>query len=213
MKQCRGKTASSSQKGLRKLLEVQNRCSLEKPTCSRCRATVRFCEYSAPVLDSTPEMPIRIPYDSPTGGLPYLRKHFQRGVVSSSNEKEELDFSTAHLVPNPNAENIRHRWLKPYIVTPAGHDETPKVYHPSTIQYISQTLSTYPRHMLSDEEVPPVIHSAQIRGENIPVALANCYSLVRMWERIVPGSEGLVVNTLAKEMNRLAEEVPHHSNC
>ena len=118
----------------------------------------------------------------------------------------QLDFTSIDLVPSANAEDIRDRWLRPYIRPPLGADEVPKVYHPFTLQYISRVLSTYPRYMLRDGGIPPIIHHTQVVGQ-MPQALANCYSLVRMWEQAVPGSEAMVVDTLEKEMERLAEEV------
>lgn len=46
----------------------------------------------------------------------------------------------------------------------------------------------------------------------MPRALANCYSLVRLWQQAVPGSEAMVVSTLEREMERLAEEVLLHAD-
>ncbi|GKZ24390.1 hypothetical protein AbraIFM66951_001313 [Aspergillus brasiliensis] len=63
--------------------------------------------------------------------------------------------------------------------------------------------------MLRDKRPPPIIHHAQVRENETPRALANCYSLVRMWEQAVPGSEEIVMNTVAREMERLASESPN----
>lgn len=208
------------------------RCGLEKPVCSRCQLNGRPCAYPAsvtrqesppaevnsavdpnasysnpsglatPHLDSAPEIRVPASY-APT---PNLSSQFQRPVESVWQEKHKLDFTATDLVPSANAENIRDRWLRPYL-PPLGQDQTPKVYHPFTLQYISQVLSTYPRCMLKDGGIPPIIHLAQVEGGKMPRALANCYSLVRMWEQAVPGSEAMVVNTLEREMERLAEEV------
>ena len=61
--------------------------------------------------------------------------------------------------------------------------------------------------MLRDEEVPPIIHRLQVVGRRMPRALANCYSLARMWEQAAVGSEALVIETVEKEMERLENEV------
>ncbi|KAE8381959.1 hypothetical protein BDV26DRAFT_49114 [Aspergillus bertholletiae] len=219
------------------------RCSLEKPTCSRCRSTGRVCEYSAsaltrdtspgerafsedagagypgsavystPRFDSASAMPIPLPYaDTPssTAWSPSSQFHVWRSGASSWTNRDGLDFKTVDLVPSANAEDIRDRWLRPYILPPLGREEVPKVYHPFTLQYISRVLSTYPRYMLKDRDVPPMIHRSQIGGKELPRSLANCYSLVRMWEQAVPGSEMMVMSTLEKEMERLNEERPKH---
>lgn len=136
----------------------------------------------------------------------------QRGTVEDRQDKNKLDFTAIDLAPSTNAEDIRDRWLRPYIPPPLGQNEVPKVYHPSTLQYISRVLSTYPRYMLRNGNIPPIIHHAQVERGEIPHALANCYTLVRMWEQAVPGSEEMVVKTLEKEMERLAEEVSPRCN-
>lgn len=163
--------------------------------------------FATPHQDPTPEVPIPLPYaPTPSSGVYSPSIQFQRPVASDWRDTHSVDFTAIDLVPCANADDIRDRWLRPYILPPLGADEIPKVYHPFTIQYISRVLSTYPRCMLKDKGIPPMIHSAQVDGM-IPRALANCYNLVRMWEQAVPGSEVMVVDTLEKEMERLSEEV------
>ena len=205
------------------------RCSLEKPVCSRCQSSGRTCEYPTsalgqsslstevnfgidpdasyssgsvlanPNLNSVSDVSIPTTWSRPS--------QLQRGTVGDWQDKNKLDFTNINLAPSTNAEDIRDRWLRPYIPPPLGQNEVPKVYHPSTLQYISRVLSTYPRCMLRNGNIPPIIHHAQVERGGIPHALANCYTLVRMWEQAVPGSEEMVVKTLEKEMERLAEEV------
>ncbi|PYH49754.1 Zn(II)2Cys6 transcription factor domain-containing protein [Aspergillus saccharolyticus JOP 1030-1] len=167
------------------------RCSLERPACSRCRSLGRVCEYF-----TAPDIPPPRPQ----------RRH--RLGSSTRNEQPYLDFTKVELIPASGAESIRDRWLRPYILPPLGRDEVPKVYHPFTLQYISRILATYPRCMLKDGKAPPILHQTQVSAENLPQALANCYSLVRMWENAVPGSEAMVINTIETEMDRLANELP-----
>ncbi|KNG80924.1 C6 finger domain protein [Aspergillus nomiae NRRL 13137] len=169
--------------------------------------------YSTPRFDSTSAMPIPLPLastPSSTAWSPSSHFHVRRQATSGWRDGDGLDFRTVDLVPSANAEDIRDRWLRPYILPPLGQDEIPKVYHPYTLQYISRILSTYPRFMLKDKDVPPIIHRSQIERKELPRSLANCYSLVRMWEQAVPGSEMMVMSTLEKEMERLAEEHPEN---
>ncbi|EAU37093.1 predicted protein [Aspergillus terreus NIH2624] len=128
-------------------------------------------------------------------------------------QNPQLDLRNIQLVAGSNAEDIRDRWLRPYILPPMGWAEVPKVYHPFTLQYISLVLRAYPRRMLRDGDVPPIIHHAQIHGGHIPRSLANCYTLVRMYEQAVPGSEAMAVTMVEKEMERLAEEDPPQDDC
>ncbi|OGM44773.1 C6 finger domain protein [Aspergillus bombycis] len=158
-------------------------------------------------------MPIPLPFastPSSTAWSPSSHFHVRRQAANGWRDGDGLDFRAVDLVPSATAEDIRDRWLRPYILPPLGQDEVPKVYHPFTLQYISRILSTYPRFMLKDKDVPPILHRSQIERKELPRSLANCYSLVRMWEQAVPGSEIMVISTLEKEMERLAEEVPLH---
>lgn len=81
------------------------------------------------------------------------------------------------LTPTSEADDIHDRWIRPYFMTTLRRTEARKVVLPYTIQYIKRPLSTYLRNMLKDRHVPPIIHHAQVKGNEIPRALANCYSL------------------------------------
>ncbi|EAW13479.1 putative C6 finger domain protein [Aspergillus clavatus NRRL 1] len=133
-----------------------------------------------------------------------------RPLGREQNQPAQLDFSSIELTPSPNAVDIRDRWLRPYLLPPLGHDEIPKVYHPFTLQYITTILKTYPRHMLKDGGLPPIIHPMQVATTEMPRTLANCYSLARMWEQAAPGSEAMVMSTLEMEMQRLENEIPQN---
>jgi hypothetical protein len=128
-------------------------------------------------------------------------------VTSGQTRRLELDFTDIDLTPCPNADDIRDRWLRPYLLPPLGREEIPKAYHPFTLQYISVILKTYPRYLLKDGGFPPIIHHAQVNTIRMPQTLANCYSLVRMWEQAAPGSEAMVTGVVEAEMERLASEV------
>ncbi|KAL2832538.1 hypothetical protein BDW59DRAFT_180990 [Aspergillus cavernicola] len=194
------------------------RCDLERPTCARCKSLGRACEYATPSLVShAPEIQSNLTSSiGVSPGIPYTLSDnapdtpgqtYQRDTIEHGNNNG-LDFTNTNLAPSFSAEHIRDRWLRPYILPPLGRDEIPKLYHPFTLQYISRILSTYPHRMLRDGDVPPIIHHTQVSKRSMPLALANCYTLVRMWIQAAPGSEAIVVNTLEREMDRLAEERP-----
>lgn len=151
------------------------------------------------------DTPSRSPVDNTIWCPP--SQQFQGQSLRGAPRNNKLDFGGIDLTPTSEADDIRDRWIRPYFMSTLGRTEIPKVVLPYTIQYIKRILSTYPRNMLKDGHVPPIIHHAQVKGNEIPRALANCYSLVRMWEHAVPGSEEIVMNTLGREMERLASEV------
>lgn len=211
------------------------RCDLERPACSRCRSRGQNCEYLANVGVSLPVESVSSSIEAPALetnyddtsilGIPRLDRatdapvHFPFSAITSAQNqpqtrpeqhketKTELDLRVVYLAPSANAGDIRDRWLRPYILPLTEGEEIPKAYHPFTLQYIARILCTYPRRMLKDGGLPPIIHSVQIAGKEMPRALANCYSLVRMWEQAVPGSETMAVSIVENEMRRLAEEV------
>ncbi|KAL1836747.1 hypothetical protein VTK73DRAFT_4934 [Phialemonium thermophilum] len=59
-----------------------------------------------------------------------------------------------------------------------------------------------------DETWPPIIHPLQATHVVQSVALANCYTLVRMWVHRSPGSEAFVADALRREMERLVKDDP-----
>ncbi|PWY93879.1 hypothetical protein BO94DRAFT_531873 [Aspergillus sclerotioniger CBS 115572] len=232
-RQRRGHRPPPRKKACQGCTKSKVRCDLEKPTCSRCRSLARPCEYPSHPPVVTP--PAELNYTAPTepvlpifsssqlDTMPIPLANFSSSAwtprqprrQASNTVREEisgLDLTLVDLVPSEDAVIIRDRWLRPYILPPLGQNEVPKTYHPFTLQFISRILSTYPRCMMRDGEVPPIIHRLQVTGGRMPRALANCYSLVRMWEQAAVGSEALVVETVEKEMERLENEDRTRSN-
>lgn len=134
-----------------------------------------------------------------------LRKPEPGGQHGTS--KTALDFSNPHLVPLRDPESIRDKWIGSWLVATSDFEQVPKSYNPFTVQFMARVLGTYPQRMVEDGGVPPFIHAMQIisRGghHTISEALANCYSLVRMSNSRVPGSESMVAEAIQREMDRL----------
>ncbi|KAJ7682838.1 hypothetical protein B0H17DRAFT_1138075 [Mycena rosella] len=101
----------------------------------------------------------------------------------------------------PESVRIGSRWLDTWI-PPPGH--TPKNLSSQTVQHMSRVLKSYPKIMLKDEPLPPIIHPCQLVVTQLP--LANCRTLLRMWEAKAPGSESMVRETVRREMSKLFEE-------
>ncbi|KAL4949321.1 hypothetical protein BDW69DRAFT_198197 [Aspergillus filifer] len=204
------------------------RCSLDRPTCSRCRSLGKVCEYATPRAGLTQWNP------DPLSPGSVLDLSFDRSLHSNSipsdltnpqvnafstpgqshesglyaEQNSELDFTAVDLVPNHEAECIRDRWLRPYITPSLAGEEVPKVYHPFTLQYLGRVLATYPQRMIRDGDVPPIFHHTQVFAGQMSSALANCFTIVRMWKSAAPGSGCFVVSTVRREMDRLAPEAP-----
>jgi hypothetical protein len=119
-------------------------------------------------------------------------------------DRSNLNFSDLDLIPIADSTHIRNRWLEAFL---PSENQVQKTFLPYTVQFISCVLASYPKYMLRDGCVPPIIHQSQVNTKELPLALANCYSLVRMWETRAVGSEEIVTSTVQREMERLIEQV------
>lgn len=104
---------------------------------------------------------------------------------------------------NVSVEAIRDRWLYPYV------EDSPAKFAmlEHSMQFLCRVLRTYPRMMARQERVPPVIHPMQVTSENITLPLANCFTLVKMWESNGQTASELIEQTIKREMQKLFEEV------
>lgn len=123
---------------------------------------------------------------------------------------QALNFADVDLVCTVDVTKIRNRWLGDFI--PSFNQRT-KNHPPSITLFISRVFKTYPTILLRKGHLPPFIHPSQFSGSEISTPLANCVSLVRMWNGQVRGSENMVREIIKNEMMKLYEEVtPTHLN-
>lgn len=115
-----------------------------------------------------------------------------------------VEFANLDLVPGVDCTRIRNHWLETLLPLPL---QTPKELSPHMMQYLSRILKSYPKMMARKGNLPPIVHFVQLRDEKLPVALANCASLVLMWEGRASGSEAIILETMKREMDRLFKEV------
>lgn len=207
------------------------RCSLEKPTCSRCWTRGKQCRYpagsgdvhrSSPVTSSErnsadESLGIEPPlanfsvtstataFASPVSGHASNIPHIYSQHESTQTVDTDLTFDDIDLVPMIDAEKIRDRWLQPYFLTTTG--QVPKLFNPFTLQFVACVLRSYPDHLLDEKSLPPFMHRLQLNNKAMPRTIANCFSLVRMWKNRVAGSEAIVLSTVRQEMERLSLEV------
>lgn len=228
------KSAPSRKKSCLQCAKSKIRCGNERPACARCVSAKRQCRYAAPPEGLLPSavssrqsvpplqsvatpLPLSTALTDPTDihlvgttlGSPSTPLATQ--LRASSNDVDtSLDFSNLDLVPLADADQIRDRWLRPFF---SVGEQVPKIFLPYTLQYISCVLRAYPRQMTEENGIPPIFHPMQIAEGSSPVALANCYSLVRLWQHRATGSEAIVAETIQREMDRLAHYVSSYQPC
>ncbi|KGO77415.1 hypothetical protein PITC_047880 [Penicillium italicum] len=116
-----------------------------------------------------------------------------------------LNFQEIDLVPMIDAEEIRDRWLRPYISSSTGQE--PKQLNAHTTQYLTCVLKSYLRNLLNSVG-PPFVHSLQQTETCLPV-LAYCFTLVRTWLTRIPGCEPLVLEAMRGQMREIEnQDVP-----
>lgn len=139
-------------------------------------------------------------------------------LESAGNNPPLFDGYTPHVsgpvsesaAPISDIASIRDRWLYPYL------DDSPARYAvmAHSMTFLCRVFRTYPRMTSRRNQLPPFMHPAQI-SKNVPLPLANCFTLSRMWEgRSVISDGDLMEATVGRELDRLfTEVVPFSSEC
>ncbi|KAJ5513848.1 hypothetical protein N7463_003400 [Penicillium fimorum] len=219
---------TSRKKACRKCVAAKTACDLIKPRCKRCKDRGTICEYPA-LVESTSGgnaenqyAAVEISPFSTISDAASLDATWPGGLVRNtadvshtSNESiiadsgpvhsdstVVLDFHQIDLAPMIDAEEIRDRWLRPYLSGSTGQE--PKQLNPHTIQYLTCVLKSYLRNQLNSI-APPFIHSMQQSGTCPPV-LAYCFTLVRTWLTRIPGCEPLVLGAMRAEMRKIESQ-------
>ncbi|KOS39887.1 hypothetical protein ACN38_g9262 [Penicillium nordicum] len=215
---------NSRKKACRKCVEGKAACDLGKPKCKRCKDRGTSCEYPAHVrspsgtntesqyatVDASPLSTVSnaISPDPTlaqvlaqnTGNASHTPGH---STIADSGpvhpDVRVLDFQEIDLVPMIDAEEIRNRWLRPYISSSTGQE--PKQLNAHTIQYLTCVLRSYIRNLIHSI-APPFIHSLQQAPTCSPV-LAHCFTLVRTWLTRIPGCEPLLLRMIGDEMRNI----------
>lgn len=229
----RQKSRFTRKKSCLKCTKSKVRCDLQRPACARCVAAKIQCRYTAPGQGPPsnvasrqilpPLQSVATPVSLSNTLTDYTDAALEGPVIGSQStglqptaqlptsgnhgNASPLDFSSLDLVPLADADQVRLRWMRPFL---AVGEQPVKTFHPFTLQYISCVLRAYPKQMTEDNGVPPIIHPMQVSEGSTAVALANCYSLVRLWHHRAPGSEEVVAETIQREMSRLEVYVSPH---
>ncbi|KAJ5878480.1 hypothetical protein N7455_001945 [Penicillium solitum] len=216
---------NSRRKACRKCVESKAACDLEKPKCKRCKDRGTSCEYPAHVrsqsgtntenqyatVDASPLSTVSnaISPDSTlaqvlaqnTGNESHTPGH---STIADSGlvHLDVLDFQEIDLLPMIDAEEIRDRWLRPYVSSSTGQE--PKQLNAHTIQYLTCVLKSYIRNLLHSSP-PPFIHFMQ-QTATCPPVLAYCFTLVRTWLTRIPGCEPLLLRTIGDEMKNIENQ-------
>ena len=221
-------------KACKQCTKAKVRCGLERPSCRRCQSRDLPCKYLTPgplpgnVVTSTsrpfdttepeqPTAPAGYP-STPIGPVDdiFFNPHRARNLTPThrrqnpefrsarAQHRNTTDYTTIDLISVTDSALIRDRWLQSFLPTPG---QRAKVLPPHTVQFLSCVFRSYSRKLLRPGSFPPFVNPLQVVEGELPQALANCFSLVRMWVGREQGSEVMVVETVRSEMERLLDEV------
>jgi hypothetical protein len=76
-----------------------------------------------------------------------------------------------------------------------------------SMETMLRVFRSWPRMMAKKTQLPPIIHSTQVLESVGPTPLANCFTLVKMWDGQSPGTSRIVQDTLKKELQSLLDSV------
>jgi hypothetical protein len=116
---------------------------------------------------------------------------------------ELLDFSRLDLICPINVNEIRNRWLNAYIPIPG---QTPKEYSARITAFIYRILKSYAAVAVHDRGIPPFVHSSQVTALASSPPLSACFSLIRICEKPLPGSERVAADVLQRAMDSIYRE-------
>lgn len=218
-------------KACKQCTKAKVRCNLERPNCRRCLSRALPCKYltagplpgnvatpTSPRFDvaeleqptapaghsSTSIGPVDDIFFNPphTPNLTHVQNPEFRSA--GAQHRNTTDYTTIDLISVTDSTLIRDRWLQSFLPTPG---QRAKILPPHTVQFLSGVFRSYPRKLLRSGCFPPFVHPLQMVEGELPQALANCISLVRMWVGREQGSDVMVVETVRSEMERLFDEV------
>ncbi|RFU31161.1 hypothetical protein B7463_g5176, partial [Scytalidium lignicola] len=144
------------------------------------------------------------PYTLPTPESFHISNSTPAFTSEPSVSSHVPKFANVDLVPAADSTEIGDRWLA--TILPSTSLKQVKTLLPSTARYIYRVLKTYPKMMLQPGGLPPIIHPLQVSEQESAAPLANCLSLVRLWEGRAAGSEDIIIKTIRKEMENLYQE-------
>lgn len=102
-----------------------------------------------------------------------------------------------------NTDSIGSRFLNQWVPVPGQEVK----HYPDHIKaFIPKMLGSYASIAVRGRGIPLFIHPAQMQPSLARPPLSTCLSLVRICDRLLPGSDGTAVEVIQREMSRLYEQ-------
>lgn len=102
-----------------------------------------------------------------------------------------------------NADYISSRWLNQYVPVPG---QEVKNYPEHIKAFMPKILGSYASMAVRGRQVPPFIHPAQMQPPLARPPLSTCLSLIRICERLLPGSDATAAEVIQREASSIFEQ-------
>ncbi|KAK0386092.1 hypothetical protein NLU13_5929 [Sarocladium strictum] len=219
-KRCQpGFKAPTRQKACNHCAKAKVRCDLIRPTCGRCVARSQRCEFAADTNDGPDDfspdgrsaktasstVPLRVTFDTEDGLM-----SAPQSIASDTPTQLPDQASRSASRTSPTLCSFEPAMLqlserrRQQLLGGATHNANYNAVAEHVARFALRTVRSWARllavHGLN--HLPPMMHRLQfVKG--VPPAIANCLTLLRMWDDSHPTSHQLVHDTILAEIKRL----------
>lgn len=155
------------------------------------------CSYPFPINTETTSLS-----DSSLRVLSYLQDEKSRSGMSIAAFGPTLsadeNFSAGYTLVR-----IRDRWINP-LFKPSSRTLS---VNRASAGFMTHVLKSYPKMMVREGRLPPIIHRLQSTPRVVSVPLTNCLGWTKMWEHRTENSEGVLLNAMQGEFGKLYQDV------
>ncbi|KAJ8103599.1 hypothetical protein POJ06DRAFT_279349 [Lipomyces tetrasporus] len=159
---------------------AKTRCDLQRPGCCRCLYATSFSKHEASheiiagVSTSAEEYQTSSLIDLLLAGTDQLTNPHQAypdttTAVTRSSAVTTLDDS--------DGTHATKQWM--LSLWPSETPNSALAKH--SMEFLFRVLRTWPRMMADEIQLPPLIHTTHFSNKALPLPLANCFTLAKMW--------------------------------
>ncbi|KAK9250411.1 hypothetical protein V1507DRAFT_438159 [Lipomyces tetrasporus] len=98
-------------------------------------------------------------------------------AVTRSSAVTTLDDSDGTHATSPDVSMIQEQWM--LSLWPSETPNSALAKH--SMEFLFRVLRTWPRMMADEIQLPPLIHTTHFSNKALPLPLANCFTLAKMW--------------------------------
>lgn len=224
-----GRYATSRQKACQNCSIAKARCDRRPQRCGRCAQRGLICAYPGePARAPAPAAPVDGSRhgtnttigqaSSTTGGLTVISSEApaspppapqpQPAPAAPADGRGSTPDSTSayidiDLVCPINADYISSRWLNQYVPVPG---QTVKNFPGHIKAFMPRILGSYASVAVRGRQLPPFIHPAQMQPPLARPPLSTCLTLVRICDRLLPGSDSTAADVMQREASSIFEQ-------